>query len=91
MALRIVVISICLSLICFSAFRFKSDVEMKTARRWFANKNIERALHYNKSAIKWNPTEVQNYINLRDLEKFFLNLLQSDVEKVVIRRRKNVR
>jgi len=90
MVLRIIVISFCLSLIFFSVCRFKSDIEMKTARRWFVHRNIERALYYNKSAIKWNPTEIQNYINLRDLEAIFLNVLGSDEQKVVLRRRENV-
>ncbi|HDY68342.1 MAG TPA: hypothetical protein ENH85_11200 [Candidatus Scalindua sp.] len=90
MALRIAVIIVCSLLICFSVFRLKADIDMKTARQWFGHKNIERALHYNKSAIAWNPTEIKYYINLQELEQIFLNILQSNEKKVVIRRRKNV-
>ncbi len=90
MVLRIAVIIVCSFLICFSIVRLKADIDMKTARQWFAHKNIERALYYNKRAIAWNPTEFKYYINLSELEQLFLNILRSDEKKVIIRRRKNV-
>lgn len=90
MVLRTIIITISLILICFSAARFKADVDMKTVRVGFASRNIERALYYTKSAIKFNPTEIQYNINLHDLESIFINVLQSNAGKVVIRRRDNV-
>lgn len=90
MVLRIAVIIVCNLLIYFSVARLKADIDMKTAQNWFAHKNIERALHYNKSAIAWNPTEIKWYINLNELEQIFLNVLRSNEKKIIIRRRKNV-
>jgi hypothetical protein len=91
MALRIAVIIVCSLLICFSLFRLKADIDMKTARQWFAHKNIEKALYYNKSAIAWNPTELKYYMNLNELEQIFLAVLRSNEKKIIIRRLKNVK
>ena len=87
MALRIIVIIISVSLINFSIVRLKADVDMKTSRRWFESRDIELALQYNKSAIKWNPTEIKYYYDLNELEKFLNGLLSNpDVKKIIVRR-----
>lgn len=74
MVLRIIVIKLCICLIIFSAFRFKADVDMHTARKWFATRNITQAFIYTKKAIKYNPTEQKYYKNLKQLEEFYFTL-----------------
>lgn len=75
MVLRIVVISTCICLINFSVFRVKADIDIKTARKWFACKNISRALYYTKKAKRENPTETEYYIAHQELERIYFSLM----------------
>ena len=81
MVLKIIIIKLCVLLIVFSVFRFKADTDMKTARNWFASRNITKAFYYTKKAIKYNPTEQKYYTNLKQLEEFYFTLTNKVAKK----------